>query len=172
MSSVPVRERPRGPGRPRFLRLNADLWGGGVLLLVAAVGLLLARGDGGNAWVFPRAVSGVLAVLGVGLVVKGLVTRVRSDVVERRAALVTVLPFAVGLIAYYFLLPRLGFVVTTIAAYAAATVALRGRITPRSAALGLLLGTVLALGLYQVFREIFTVPLPFGEWWEALGLED
>lgn len=151
----------------RMLTLNTDLAGGGLLVAIAAVALLFARDATFNAWIFPRVAAACLAVIGTGLVIKAFVAPERREVLERRTALTTVLPFAAGLIAYGVLFSRAGFLPTTIVLYAAATWVLRRQFTLRSAVLSLLVGAVLSVILHQVFTHVFYVPLPSGSWWQG-----
>jgi hypothetical protein len=151
----------------RMLTVNADLVGGGMLVVIAAVALLSARDATFNVWIFPRVTAVFLAVMGTGLVIKGWIAPDRREVLDRRSAATTVLPFAVGLIVYGVLFSRAGFVPTTIALYAAATWVLRGRFTFRSAVISLVIGAAFTLILHQVFTRVFYVPLPSGTWWQG-----
>ena len=151
----------------RMLTLNTDLIGGGLLVAIAAVALLFARDATFNVWIFPRVTAACLAVVGTGLVIKAFVRPERREVLERRIALTSVLPFAAGLIAYGVLFSRAGFLPTTIVLYAAATWVLQRQFTLRSAALSLVVGAVFSLILYQVFTQVFYVPLPNGSWWQG-----
>lgn len=151
----------------RMLTLNTDLAGGGLLVAIAAVALLFARDATFNVWIFPRVTAACLAVVGTGLVIKAFVAPRRREVLERRIALTSVLPFAAGLIAYGVLFTRAGFLPTTIVLYAAATWVLRRQFTLRSAALSLIVGAAFSVILYQVFTQVFYVPLPSGSWWSS-----
>ena len=151
----------------RMLTLNTDLAGGGLLVAIAAVALLFARDATFNVWIFPRVTAACLAVVGTGLVIKAFVAPERREVLERRIALTSVLPFAAGLIAYGVLFTRAGFLPTTIVLYAAATWVLRRQFTLRSAALSLIVGAAFSVILYQVFTQVFYVPLPSGSWWSS-----
>lgn len=159
---------PRRDGKGR-LTANTDLVGGVLLALFGAVGLLQAQGGTYQVWIFPRVLSALLVVLGLGLLVKGLVAADRRGVLDRRAALVAVLPFVLGLLAYYFLLSRLGFLVTTVLFYGGGTLALRGRFGIRAVVVSFVWATVLALLLWQVFKGVFYIPLPTGSWLERWG---
>jgi hypothetical protein len=150
----------------RTWTVNSDLAGGGLLVVIAAVALVYARDATFNVWIFPRITAIVLAILGTGLLIKGWLSPDRRKVFDDQGA-TTVLPFAVGLIVYGVLFSRVGFVPTTIVTYAAATWVLRRRFTLRSAAISLVIGTVITLVLYQVFTRVFYVPLPEGTWWQG-----
>jgi hypothetical protein len=159
------------PRPPRAApRVNTDLWGGLLLLVFGAGGLLLATGSNPNVWGYPRLLSGLLLLFGGSLAVKGLVRPDRQEIISARAAASSVGPFLLGLVAYYALLPRLGFVATTVLLYATATWALRRRFTPTAALLSLAVAAAVTLALYQLFANWLFVPLPTGSWWEAMGL--
>ena len=149
----------------RMLIVNADLAGGGLLLGIALVALVLARGGTFQVWIYPRVVAGFLAIMGLGLLVKAFVRPQYVEVFDKRTAATTVLPFAVGIVVYGLLFSRAGFVPTTIVMYGAAMFVLRGRFTLRSAAFSLAVGAVFTLILHQVFTRTFFVPLPRGTWW-------
>jgi hypothetical protein len=152
-------------GHQKMLVVNTDLVAGGFLVAIGVVALLAARGATFNVWIFPRVTASVLALIGSGLLVKGLTAPDRREVIDRHAAWTTVLPFAVGLILYGVLFSRAGFVPTTIVFYSAATWVLRRQFTFRSAAVSLLIGTAFTLCLYQLFTRAFYVPLPSGTFW-------
>ena len=149
----------------RMITVNTDLAAGGLLVSIAAVALLAARDGTFSVWIFPRVAATALAVIGVRLLLKSFTGPDRREIVDRRSALTSVLPFAVGLVAYGVLLPRAGFLPTTIVLYAAATWVLKREFTLRSAMSGLAIGTALTLFLHQVFTRLFYVPLPGGTWW-------
>ena len=150
---------------PRALTLNSDLVGGILLVAVAAVALAFARGATFHVWIYPRVTAVCLALIGAGLALKGLIAPERVEVMDPHDGAATVLPFAVGLIAYGVLLPQAGFVPTTIVLYAAATWVLRSQFTLRSALVSLGIGVAFTLVLHQVFTRVFYVPLPGGSWW-------
>jgi hypothetical protein len=159
------------PRPPRAApRVNSDLWGGLFLLAFGAGGVLLAGGSNPNVWGFPRVLSVLLLLFGAGLLVKGLVRPDRREIVTARTAAGTVAPFMLGLVAYWVLLDRLGFIATTILLYATATWVLRRRFTLPAALLSLAVAAALTLAVYQLFANWLFVPLPVGSWWEALGL--
>ncbi len=151
----------------RAWTVNSDLAGGGLLVVIATLALVYARDATFNVWIFPRITATFLAVVGGGLVVKGWLSPDRLKVFDDRSGATTVLPFALGLIAYGVLFSRAGFLPTTIAAYAAATWVLRRRFTLRSAAISLVIGAAVTLILHQVFTRIFYVSLPRGTWWQG-----
>jgi hypothetical protein len=152
--------------RPTTWTVNSDLAGGGLLVAIATVALVNARDATFNVWSFPRFTAIFLAILGTGLMIKGWLSPDRRRIFDGHGA-TTVLPFAVGLIAYGVLFSRAGFVPTTIVAYAAATWVLRRRFTLRSAAISLVIGGAITLVLHQVFIHVFYVPLPDGTWWQS-----
>jgi len=151
----------------RMLTVNTDLAGGGLLVAIAAIALLAAREATFNVWIFPRVTAVFLAVIGTGLLIKGFVKPDYREVLDRRHAAATVLPFAVGLIVYGVLFSRVGFLPTTIVLYAAATWVLRRQFTLRSAVVSLAIGAAFTLFLHQVFTRVFYVPLPRGTWWQG-----
>ena len=150
----------------RTWTVNTDLAGGGLLVVIATVALVYARDATFNVWIFPRITAIFLAVAGTGLVIKGWLSPDRREVFDGHGA-TTVLPFAVGLLAYGVLFSRTGFVPTTIVAYAAATWVLRRRFTFRSAVTSLVISAAITIILHQVFTQVFYVPLPQGTWWEG-----
>ena len=151
----------------RMLTLNVDLAGGVLLMAIAAVALLFARDGTFNVWIFPRVTAACLAIVGTGLMIKAFVRPERRGVLERQIALTSVLPFAAGLTAYGILFTRAGFLPTTIVLYAAATWVLQRQFTLRSAVVSLIVGATFSLILYQVFTQVFFVPLPSGSWWSG-----
>jgi hypothetical protein len=149
----------------RMLTVNADLAGGSLLLVIAAVGLIYARGATFNVWIFPRVAAVSVGIIGAGLLAKGLVAGERRAVLDAHTAVTTVLPFAAGIVAYALLFSRAGFVPTTIVLYAAATWVLRRQFTIRSAVISVVIGAAFTLILHGVFTRVFYVPLPEGSWW-------
>ncbi len=148
----------------RTWAVNTDLTGGGLLVAIATVALVYARDATFNVWIFPRITAIFLAVVGVGLVIKGWLSPDRRELFARGGA-TTVLPFAIGLVVYGVLFSRTGFIMTTIVAYAAATWVLRRRFTIPSAATSLVIGAAITMLLHQLFSRVFYVPLPRGSWW-------
>jgi Tripartite tricarboxylate transporter TctB family len=156
-------------GAEPVINVNTDLWGGLAMAGFGALGLALS-GANFRVWIFPRVACVLLLLFGGGLVIKGFRSPDRRDVIKRYNATHVVGPFIAGLIAYYYLFPRLGFIVSTIVCYSLATWVLWRRFTLRSALLSVAMATVLTLALFQIFRQIFNVPVPVGSWLQAMGL--
>ncbi|GIU93526.1 MAG: hypothetical protein KatS3mg011_2437 [Acidimicrobiia bacterium] len=154
----------------RMIRLNTDLLGGLFIGLFGAVGLVGSWGGRFNAWIFPRVNSIVILAMALALIVRGVVRREVEDVMPRENATRLVLPMMAGLVAYYFLFTRLGFVLTTTLLFGGAMFMLSTRRTWQRAVVVFGVAAVVAGFFYVVFGEVFYVPWPTGTWLEALGL--
>jgi len=112
--------------------------------------------------VFPRTISVAMVVLAAAYIAMALLrptapAKKPSGSPWRRGAVMVVL------IAWAFLLGRVGFLATSVAAYTALLViANYDRWTPRMAVIYALVGTAVLGGLYWVFRFVLQVPLPEG----------
>lgn len=154
---------------PRVISANTDLIGGIIVGLFGLVGLLAATEGNFNVWVFPRFNSVVIVLMAIGLIIKGIVRPGSEVLVERRALYIRVLPFAAGLIAFYFLFTRIGFLTAAILLFGLGTFSLRKRHTARTFVTSFLIAIIMTLIIYQVLKGVFYVPFPTGEWWEALS---
>ena len=155
-------------GDPDLIHLNADIWGGLFISLFGLVGWF-AAGDGAfNVWVFPKTNSMIIIVLATAIVIEGVVRRKATPIMDKTNLVRLVLPMAGGLVLFYFLFTRLGWVLTTTLLFGLAIFALQPRKSFKSAAISFGLSGGLALFFFYVFGEVFYVPWPEGTWLEPL----
>ena len=129
-----------------------------ILLATGGFALYVARDYTFWAAVMPRAISGALLVLGLMLLIQSLkaprLSRGQGD------PLAVIVIIAV-IVAYVWLLPKLGFIVSSILMFAAIGFSLGSRSRPVRA-LGLALGFALVVTaiMYFIFDYVLLVPLP------------
>lgn len=165
MSDEHSTDEVRDPGQ---LYLNTDIWGGIAIGIFGLVGLLAAGEGAFNVWVFPRFNSILILVMAAGMIVEGLVRRRMTAVMNKEHGRELVLPMAVGLVLFFFLFTRLGWLVTTTLLFGGATFALRSRQTIRTALTSFIVAGAVAAFFYYVFGNVFFVPWPEGTWLEPL----
>lgn len=117
---------------------------------------------------WPYALAGCTALIGLGLVLSGLRGAARPDTAEpqpgddvpdRAAAWARLLAMAAIMGATIYLLPRLGMVWTAMLSFAASAFVMRTR-HPRTA---LVCALVIPLALYAFFAHVAGVAIPQGE---------
>ncbi len=143
---------------------RSDVIAAGLLIALSAAVFVVSadfpggRGGDPGAAFFPRLIAGTIAVLAFGLLVKD-VTRSERDAHEidlaivRRLAVVTAFPMF-----YIFVMPLVGFPLTTVAFLAGLMWYSGARSVP--IVLGSSIGVMLVL--YYLFGVLFQVPLPEG----------
>lgn len=165
MSDDLTTDEPRDPNQ---LYVNTDIWGGLAIGVFGLVGLL-GTGEGAfNVWVFPRFNSILILVMAVAMIIEGFVRKVRTPVINKAYGRELVLPMAIGLVLFFFLFTRLGWLVTTTLLFGGATFALRRRHTVSTAVTSFVVAAAVAAFFYFVFGEVFYVPWPEGAWLESL----
>lgn len=146
--------------------LNSDIWSGVIVLVVAGVGWWESRGFSELGGVFVRWVVGALAMLGLALLVKGVVSPEYRRALADRRDLPAVGIVLASLVAYVALVPVVGFVLASSAFASGLAITLLGdRRTFRRSFIASLVGIGVSIGLYVVFQHGFSVPLPrIGLW--------
>ncbi|WP_238532811.1 tripartite tricarboxylate transporter TctB family protein [Halalkalicoccus jeotgali] len=143
---------------------RSDVIAAGLLFVLSAAVFVVSadfpagRGGDPGAALFPRLITGTIAVLALGLLVKDLTASERSaheidPTVVRRLAVVVAFPTI-----YIFAMPILGFPLTTVAFLAGLMWYSGARSVP--VVLGSSIGVMLVL--YYLFGVLFQVPLPEG----------
>lgn len=143
---------------------RSDVIAAGLLIALSAAVFVVSadfpggRGGDPGAAFFPRLIAGTIAVLAFGLLVKDVTTSERDAheidlAIVRRLAVVTAFPTL-----YIFVMPLVGFPLTTIAFLAGLMWYSGARSVP--IVLGSSIGVMLVL--YYLFGVLFQVPLPEG----------
>jgi|GEM_PF-2378887 hypothetical protein len=148
--------------------VNDALWGGLLMLAVAAVALWgAAHGTGGqvSVWLFPRLAAVSLALCGLMLVGQGVRAHTRVRIWQDRMHALDVLGFAGAVVAYVALLRTLGFWLVTGLLLGGTAHALGGGAKPGRVWGWLAFGIALGLALDALFVGVFRVPLPGGALW-------
>lgn len=143
---------------------RSDVIAAGLLIALSAAVFVVSadfpggRGGDPGAAFFPRLIAGTIAVLAFGLLVKDVTTSERDAheidlAIVRRLAVVTAFPTL-----YIFVMPLVGFPLTTIAFLVGLMWYSGARSVP--IVLGSSIGVMLVL--YYLFGVLFQVPLPEG----------
>lgn len=143
---------------------RSDVIAAGLLLALSAAVFVVSadfptgRGGDPGAAFFPRLITGAIAILALGLLVKDVTTDERAaheinPAVVRRLAIVVAFPTL-----YIFVMPIVGFPLTTIVFLAGLMWYSGARSIP--VVLGGSVGVMLVL--YYLFGTLFQVPLPEG----------
>lgn len=144
--------------------VRSDVIAAGLLFALSAAVFVVSadfpsgRGGDPGAAFFPRLITGAIAVLALVLLVKHVTTDERrtheiNPIVVRRLVIVTAFPTL-----YIFVMPIVGFPLTTVVFLAALMWYSGARSAPIVA--GSSIGVM--LGLYYLFGVLFQVPLPEG----------
>ncbi|WP_280547404.1 MULTISPECIES: tripartite tricarboxylate transporter TctB family protein [unclassified Halomonas] len=148
------------------VRLNTDIVAG-ILGLVFSAGLWLPREEMGRlSIIFPRAVLLMTVLLGIALIVKGIIKPgVREVEIEGSVGrlVVTIL----GLIAWWYAIGWLGFLVATSIAFFGFTwflASVEGHVSLRRLLMWIPIMAVLIGVFYLAFTEVLSVRLPTGKW--------
>ncbi|AYY11705.1 tripartite tricarboxylate transporter TctB family protein [Actinobacteria bacterium YIM 96077] len=161
---MPAREE--NPGR---LRISEEIIAGCVCFAVAGL-FGMRTGDGGRwlDWVYPQWLLGVIAAVGVILVVRGLLGygNKRSLVPPvLRGGGTDVAAFAVLAIGYVLLVDVAGFWPMSALLVALASLYFAGERSRRTLIISVLTAVAVSLVGAVVFREIFYIPFPEPPWW-------
>jgi hypothetical protein len=140
----------------------AGIAGSAFFIVIGVLAILGAREFSPLGAVFPRTIAAAMIISALAYIALALL-RPQAPAARaigsrwRRGALIGVL------LAWAFLFEHVGFLVTSMAAYAAILViANYDRWTPRSAFVYTAVGAVVLGGLYAIFRFLLQVPLPQG----------
>lgn len=144
---------------------------GGALSIVFGFFFLWNSGEDMRDWIWPRTLSQLLMVLGAVLILRGLTASGRSrtvPVIPRAlrglSALkrgdADVLVFALMIVGYVALAPRLGFWLMTFLVVSAAATLLDLEITRRKRVIAVLVALAVCLVGYLLFEVVFYVPFP------------
>ncbi len=134
--------------------------GSALLVLLGAVAFSQAADFSDLGAVFPRAIGGLMVMLGVAYLVLFALGRTQASTPVqgsnlRRAGVAAVM------LAWAFMLGPLGFLLSSALAFALLLlVANHDRWTLRSSVIYGLAGATLLLGLYALFKLVLQVPLP------------
>jgi putative tricarboxylic transport membrane protein len=140
----------------------AGIAGSVVFIVVGILAFWGARDFSPLGAVFPRTISFAMVVFAAAYIAMALLRPTApaeqpSGSPWRRGAVMAVL------VAWAFLLGRIGFLATSVAAYTALLViANYDRWTPRMAVIYAAVGALVLGGLYWIFHEVLQVPLPQG----------
>jgi lipopolysaccharide export LptBFGC system permease protein LptF len=127
-------------------------------------------------WVFPQLATYV--VLGVGAillarVVFGAAIKRLPDTVqwepEDRAVAIDLVVFCAIVLAYVFVMYRLGFWLSSFLMLSLASIYLTLDKSRRSIGVAIVASIGTCIVAYIVFLHVFYVPLPEGRWWEGFG---
>jgi putative tricarboxylic transport membrane protein len=136
--------------------------GAAVFIVVGILAFWGARDFSPLGAVFPRTIAAAMVLFAVVYIAMALLRPQAAAERQagsnwRRAALMAVL------LAWSFLLDRVGFLATSVPAYAAILIiANYDRWTPRLALAYTAVGAIVASGLYAIFFYLLQVPLPRG----------
>ncbi|AYY12270.1 tripartite tricarboxylate transporter TctB family protein [Actinobacteria bacterium YIM 96077] len=155
---------PAGTGTGRRIAFNHDLLSGLALIILGSFAYTWGPGWGERTWVFPNMVSWLMVGLGILLAVIGLARRTREKLFESWRAAVDVSWFSASVLAFFLLIPQIGYFVATWLFMVVQASVLGGRRHPAAVGLIIVVAGLLALGMYQLFGGAFNVHLPEGRW--------
>lgn len=153
---------------PDQLYLNTDVWGSLFISIFGLIGWFGADDGSFNVWVFPKTASAVILILAAIMIVKGLIRPKVEPVISKSNGIRLVLPMALGLVLFFVLVTRLGWILTTTLLFGSAMFLLQPKKNLKSAAVSYLMAGGLAVFFYYVFGNVFYVPWPEGSWLEPL----
>lgn len=153
---------------PEILYLNTDIWGGLFISIFGLIGWFGAGEGAFDVWVFPKVNSAIIVLMSIGMVVEGVVRKRVEPIINKKNGLQIVLPMAGGLVLFFFLFTRLGWILTTTLLFGLAILALQPRKTWKAILVSFMLSGGLALFFYYVFGNVFYVPWPEGTWLEPI----
>ena len=159
----PAAEAP--PARSPDAGVNTDLAIGFVTLAAALVAFVNTRDLSPFGGLFVEHCTIALVVLGLLTIAKGFVRPERGAFFESSAERNRVLAGTGILAGYLFLLPYLGFALSSVCFYFVMQRSLRTEATgARSTVLAALTAVVVTGALYGLFHYVLLVPLPTGVW--------
>lgn len=148
------------------LRVNTDIVAGIIGLVFAAV-LWLPREEMSRLSImFPRAIVLITVLLGIALIVKG-VFKPGDREVEIEGSVKRLFLTILGLIAWWYAIGKLGFLVATSIAFFGFTwflASVEGRVSLRRLLMWIPIMAVLIGVFYLAFTEVLSVRLPTGTW--------
>lgn len=149
-----------------ILRLNTDIVAGLVGLVFAAA-LWLPREEMSRLSImFPRAIVLITVVLGATLIVKGIIKPGKREV-EIEGSVKRLFLTILGLIAWWYAIGELGFLVATSIAFFGFTwflASVEGRVSVRRLLMWIPIMAGLIAVFYLAFTEVLSVRLPTGRW--------
>lgn len=157
-SPVPVPDEP-SPGRS-FTDLGAGL----ALLVIAAVAAS-GLGKGTQDWLFPQALTCLLAAVGAVLILRWLVLRPRrrgadAAAEDSRGTRTDVLVTVGVIVVYALVIPLIGFWISSFLMLVGLCLYISDRRSVRSAAVIVGVSVAVCVVTYLVFEQIFYVPVP------------
>ena len=153
------------PARPPDAGVNTDLVIGCVTIAAALVAFVNTRGLSPFGGLFVEHCAIALTVLGLATIVKGFLRPERSAFFESTAERRRVLAGTGILAGYLFLMPYLGFALSSICFYFVMQRSLRTEAGgARSILLTAVTATAVTGALYALFHYVLLVPLPAGVW--------
>lgn len=143
---------------------NTDLYSAILMFMVAWIFWTNSARFSAHASMFPRAISGLLALTSIGLLVKSIL-RPEKDAMFRHEQRLDVLVFVVAIVSWAFLVRYVGIAVTSVTTYFLVATYLdkdRGSRSIVKHGLILLSVAVQVLGFILIFEHLLYVPLPHG----------
>lgn len=157
-------EHDAGGSPDTGVAFNYDLLSGLALVLLGTFAYLQGPGWGPRAWVFPNLLSWLMVALGITLSIIGLRRRTRERLFDSWRSAVDVAWFSASVLAFFVLVPRLGYLLATWLFLSIQAIVLGGRRRLVVVVVTVLVAGAVAFGLHELFVGAFNVRLPEGEW--------
>jgi len=150
---------------------DTDLLSALVLLFIGAVSLSQAGTEVRN-WIFPRLATYLLLAIGLVLLARVVFAAVMKrvpDIIrwdpEDRPVFIDVVMFCAIVLAYMFVMYRLGFWLSSFLMLSLASIYLTLDKTRHNLGLAIVVPLAACVLAYVLFLHVFYVPLPEAAWW-------